>query len=272
MNYFDQQLNLRARHPNFQEFIDFNHSESQRVREHYHCHLNIAYGRDPLQTLDVFPSPTPDAPILIFIHGGYWRALDKSSYSFVAEPFVRHHFSVFVINYRLIPQVDLSELVQDIVTATQWIRTHAQMYQGNPNAITMSGHSAGGHLALMVYLLNPKLRAYIRAICSISGLFDLQPIQQSYLNDTLQLDDATVAAYSPVHQDLEVVQCPLLLSVGLGETPLFIEQSLHLYQQNKQNQLVKYLGIKDLNHYQMIHELGQEASPLTRFILQEGKV
>ncbi|OJJ17486.1 hypothetical protein BKI52_26825 [marine bacterium AO1-C] len=267
----DQYLNLRNRHPNFQQFIDFNHSESQRVREQYHCHLNVAYGVDPLQAIDIFPAKTPNSPILIFIHGGYWRALDKSSYSFVAEPFIKHNFAVFVINYRLIPQVNLSELMQDVTFAVNWIKNQAQTYNGNSDAITISGHSAGGHLALMLYLLNPELRPHIKAICSISGLFDLKPIQQSYLNETLQLDDATVTTYSPINQDLSIVHCPFLLSVGLGETELFIVQSLDLYEQNQENKLINYLGIKDLNHYQIIHELGREDSPLTQFILKEGK-
>ncbi|HAS43293.1 MAG TPA: alpha/beta hydrolase [Microscillaceae bacterium] len=272
MNNIDYHLNLRARHPDFQTFINYNHSESQRVKEQYHCHLNVAYGANPLQTIDIFPSKIPNSPVLIFIHGGYWRALDKSSYSFVAEPFVQHNFSVFVINYRLIPEVDLAELVQDITLAVNWVKTQAKTYQGNASAITLSGHSAGGHLALMAYLLNPALRPHIAAICSISGLFDLKPIQQSYLNEVLQLDDATVATYSPIYQDLSVVQCPFLLSVGLGETELFVKQSLNLYKKNQENQSISYLGINDLNHYQIIHELGKEESALTQFILKKGKI
>lgn len=270
MKTIDQYLNLRARHPDFQKFIDFNNTESQRVRDQYNCHLNVAYGCAPLQTIDIFPSKKPHAPILIFIHGGYWRGLDKSNYSFIAEPFIKHHFSAFVINYRLIPEVNLPELTQNITLAIAWIRQHAQAYNGNKNDITLSGHSAGGHLSLMVYLLNSALRPSIKAICSISGLFDLQPISTSYLNDTLQFNDHVVTTYSPANYSLSVVQCPLLLSVGLGETTLFIEQSCNLYQQNKKNKLIDYLEIKDLNHYQMIHELGKTDSLLTKFILNRG--
>jgi len=272
MNNFDHHLNLRARHPDFQKFIDHNHSESQRVRKQYHCHLNVAYGTNPLQTVDIFPSKVPNSPILIFIHGGYWRALDKSSYSFVAEPFIKHNYSVFVINYRLIPEVNMASLVQDIIEAVNWIKTEAQVYNGNVDTITLSGHSAGGHLALMVYLLNSALRSHIKAICSISGLFNLKPIQESYLNETLQFDPDTVSTYSPIHQDLSLIHCPFLLSVGLGETELFIEQSLNLYRKNQENKLISYLGIDDLNHYQIIHELGKEESVLTQFILREGKI
>lgn len=267
MKNVDQHLNLRARHPDFQKFIDFNNTESERVRQQYNCSLNVAYDNDSLQALDVFPSEVPNSPILVFIHGGYWRALDKNSYSFVAEPFIKQNYSVFVINYRLIPQVNLPELVKDVESTIAWIQTQAHQYNGNPEQITLGGHSAGGHLAVMIYLLNSTLRSQIKAICSISGLFDLNPIQSSYLNDTLQLDESTVKTYSPIHYDLSIIQCPLLLSVGLGETPLFIEQSQDLYEQNKSNPLISYLGIKDLNHYQIIHELGREGSELVKFIL-----
>lgn len=271
MKNVDQNLNLRARHPDFQKFIDFNNAESERVRQQYNCLLNVAYGNHSLQALDVFPSEVPNSPILVFIHGGYWRALDKSSYSFVAEPFIKQNYSVFVINYRLIPQVSLPELVKDVESAIAWIQTQAHQYNGNPDQIILSGHSAGGHLTLMIYLLNPSLRYQIKAICSISGLFDLKPIQASYLNDILQFDESTVKTYSPIHYDLSIIQCPLLLSVGLGETPLFIKQSQGLYEQNRNNQLINYLGIKDLNHYQIIHELGRKGSELVEFILKNSR-
>lgn len=271
MNTFDNQLNLRAHHPNFQTFIDHNNNESKRVRNQYKCYLNEPYGNDPLQSIDIFPSDTPGSPALVFIHGGYWRALDKASYSFVAEPFIKNNFSVFVLNYRLIPQVNMPTLIKDIDLAIQWIRNQASTYNANPNGITLSGHSAGGHLSLMSYLLSQDLRTSIRAICSISGVFDLHPIKDSYLNEVLQLDTDTVKTYSVSNHDLSVIKCPVLLSVGLDETSLFIKQSEKLYTANQHNENISYLELPHLNHYQAVHQLGEEHSPLTRFILEKGK-
>lgn len=271
MRPLDSQLNLRNRHPNFQTFLDINESESQRVRTQYLCYLDQKYGDDPLQSLDIFPSEVSHSPILIFIHGGYWRALDKSSYSFVAEPFVKQNMTVFVINYRLIPGVRMEQVLDDVQQALQWIQQSADQYNGDPNRMVISGHSAGGHLALMTYLRDEELRSKVNAICSLSGIFDLAPIQQSYLNEVLQLKEEEVAAFSVAHKDLSVITCPTLLSVGSGETELFLQQSRDLYLQNKDMTPISYYAYPQLNHYEIVHQLGRVDSPLVRFILKNEK-
>ena len=145
----DSQLDLRARHPDFQVFLDINEKESERVRTRYKCHLDEKYGEAPLQSIDIFPSNVPNSPIHIFIHGGYWRALDKASYSFVAEPFVKNNVTTCIVNYGLIPTVNMGGLLTDITSALRWIQYNASMYNGNPKQLIISGHSAGGHLALI---------------------------------------------------------------------------------------------------------------------------
>ena len=265
-------LNLRLRHPEFQTYLDFNETESERVRREYTCHLQAQYGPAPLQSMDVFPAPVPDAPILVFIHGGYWRGLDKKSYSFTAERFIRNNFTVCVINYRLLPAVTLQTQLDDVYKALLWIKTQALRFHGDPEAITLAGHSAGGHLALMCYLLNKSLRGSVRAICSVSGLFDLLPVKNSYLNEVLQLDEETAKDFSPQTRDLSALTCPTLLAVGSGETDLFIEQSKNIYQKNKTSAPLSYFEYDDLNHYQIVHKLADANSPLTRFILENGKL
>ena len=268
----ENQLNLRVCHPNFQVFLDINENESERVRKNYTCFLDKKYGQEPLQTLDIFPSKVANSPILIFIHGGYWRGLDKKSYSFIAEPFVKNNLTVCVINYRLIPAVTMKTLIEDVSNAINWIIKEAHTYNGNPNKITLSGHSAGGHLALITYLINENLRANIKAICSLSGIFDLAPIKNSYLNETLLLSDNDVVDYSVLNKDLSVIKCPVLLSVGLNETDLFIEESKKLYDKNKSKALIQYYGYEGLNHYQIVHKLGEKQSPLVSFIFEKNNI
>ena len=267
----DDQLNLRSRHPNFQYFLDINENESERVRKSYHCYLDEKYGEVPLQTLDIFPSIIPNSPIVIFIHGGYWRALDKSSYSFVAEPFLKNNLSTCVVNYRLIPTVDMEMILNDIAASIRWIQKEASDYNGNPNEIILCGHSAGGHLALMTYLMNDNLRSNIQAICSLSGIFDLESIKNSYLNKVLQLDEEDVELYSVSNKDLSALKCPVLLSVGSNETNFFIEQSKNLYTENNLETPIEYYEYPGLNHYQIVHTLGQENSPLVNFVLEKIK-
>ncbi len=268
MSTSDSALNLRLRHPDFQKFLDINESESKRIRAEYTCHLDQKYGEDKLQTLDIFPSNVKNSPILIFIHGGYWRALDKSSYSFVAEPFVKNNLTVCVVNYRLIPNVNMKTVLDDLQEVIHWIQQQAKRYNGNPNAITLSGHSAGGHLALLTYILNEHLRSAIQAICSLSGIFDLSSIKNSYLNEVLQLNESEVRDFSVSNKDLSVLKCPTLLSVGSGETDFFIEQSKSLYTENKSLAPLEYYEYPELNHYQIAHKLGQEDSFLVQFILE----
>ncbi|WP_420399909.1 alpha/beta hydrolase [Flagellimonas sp.] len=262
------QFNLRLRHPDYQKYLDINERESLRVKKSYSCHLDQKYGLDVLQAMDIFPSNVENAPVLVFIHGGYWRALDKRSYQFVAEPFVKNNFTVCVINYRLIPSVNMETVLLDVSNALIWIREQIVRYNGNPNKLVLSGHSAGGHLALMTYLMNETLRSSIRAICSLSGIFDLDPIKNSYLNEVLQLNDHDVENYSIINKDLSVVKCPVSLSVGTNETEFFIEQSNSLYEENKSVADMEYKAYKHLNHYQMVHELGREDSPLVDFVLE----
>lgn len=265
----ENQLNLRARHPDFQVFLDFNERESRRVEEAYPCHLDIKYGPEALQSLDIFPAAGENSPILVFIHGGYWKALDKSSYRFIAAPYVENGISVFLLNYRLIPPVNMQMLLHDIRAGIEWIHSNARDYHANPDSIVLAGHSAGGHLALMAYLMNKHLRQSITAICSLSGIFDLKDIRHSYLNDVLQLDQSDVEAFSVSNKDLSLLNCPTLLSVGLDETDLFIEQSKALYTQHQSLAPLSYHEYPNLNHYQIVHTLGQEDSPLTQFILKQ---
>lgn len=263
----ESQLNLRARHPNFQTFLDFNERESGRVEKTFACLLDQKYGPETLQSLDVFTATVENAPILVFIHGGYWKALDKKSYRFIAAPYVAQGMAVFLLNYRFIPTVNMEMLLEDIRDGINWIRSNARLYNANPDSIVLAGHSAGGHLALMAYLRNEHLRTSITAICSLSGIFDLNVIRNSYLNDVLQLDDNDVKAFSVTNKDLSLLKCPTLLSVGLDETELFIEQSKNLYTQYKSLAPLSYHEYANLNHYEIVHKLGQEGSPLTQFVL-----
>lgn len=266
------QLNLRLRHPEYQQYLDINERESARVRAGYNCHLDQAYGEATLQRVDVFPSSKQNSPILIFIHGGYWRALDKNSYSFVAEPFLKENFTVCIVNYRLIPAVNMEAQLKDVADAIHWIKNKALHYNGNPDTLFLSGHSAGGHLALITYLLNESLRPSIRAICSLSGIFDLQTIKDSYLNEDLQLSEKDTTAYSVSNKDISVLKCPTLISVGSNETEFFIKQSENFYTNNRSLASIDYFEYEDLNHYEIVHKLGLEESPLVKFIVDINKV
>lgn len=215
-----------------------------------------------------YPSNLPNSPILIFIHGGYWRALDKRSYSFIAEPFVKNNITTCIVNYRLIPTVDMGTVLNDITASISWVQKEASGYSGSSNELILCGHSAGGHLALMTYLMNENLRSTVRVICSLSGIFNLESIKNSYLNEVLQLNEDDVEFYSVSNKNLSAFKCPVLLSVGSEETNFFIEQSKNLYTENRLKAPIEYYEYPKQNHYQIVHKMGQEESPLVNFILE----
>jgi arylformamidase len=126
--------------------------ESAAARDALPARVDLPYGDGPNETLDIFPAPVPDAPVLVFIHGGYWRAMDKSQHSFIAPAFNDRGVCVVVPNYALCPgpveqPVTVPGILMQMVQALTWTWRHIAAYGGDPSRITVAGHSAGGHMA-----------------------------------------------------------------------------------------------------------------------------
>ena len=258
----DSDIDLRARHPNYQTFLAHNEAASERSRSRLQCCLDVAYGTHPLQRTDLFPGASIDAPAVVFIHGGYWRALDKRSYSFVATPFVAAGYAVVVSNYRLMPAVRMVDVVTDIQTALlKLLAGDFRAYGVHPPRLVIAGHSAGGHLAVAAPQRAPAVQDALRGIASISGLVDLAKIQRSSLNETLALSDEEVRRFSPLLRPLPDV--PLHAGVGSDETPLFIDETACLAKAAGVTP-THYAG---LNHYQAVHLLGASDGLPTQFLL-----
>ena len=258
----DSDIDLRARHPNYREFLDHNEAASERIRSVLRCSLDVAYDMHPLQRADLFPAASVDAPALVFIHGGYWRALDKRSYAFVAKPFVDAGYAAVVLNYRLMPAVRMTDVIADIQQALRAVLTGGFRPEGiHPRRLGIAGHSAGGHLAITAPQLAPDVHEALCGIASISGLFDLASIQRSRLNETLALSDEEVRRFSPLTRALPDV--PVHAGVGGNETLLYLEETAQLANAAGVTP-TRYDG---LNHYQAVHLLGACDGLPTRFLL-----
>jgi arylformamidase len=163
---------------------------------HPHKELDCAYGPTPRQALDLFwPAVERDAPIAMFIHGGYWQALDRTWFSHMAAGLVAHGIAVAVISYDLCPGVTLATLIDQVRAAAVWLYRRAR------RPIFAFGHSAGGHLTAMLMATNwpPDLpRNLVSVGLSISGLFDLEPLIDTSINAGLKLDRLTAHALSPL--------------------------------------------------------------------------
>jgi arylformamidase len=166
--------------------------------------LDIAYGDGPSETLDIFPAAAPGAPVIVFVHGGYWRSLDKSDFSFVAPSLVAAGATVVVPNYALCPAVTVEDIALQMVKAVAWTLHHAGEHGADPQRLAVVGHSAGGHLAAMLLSCRWKqvdeslpLQPLAGAL-AISGLYDLEPLRHTaFLQSDLRLTPQQVARCSP---------------------------------------------------------------------------
>jgi arylformamidase len=203
---------------------------SARTMADLKCHEDLRFGQSCAETLDLFPAERADAPLHVFFHGGYWRSLSNKEFSFVARGLVEAGVSVAVVNYALCPSVTLGELVRQCQVSLLWLADHATDYGFDPDRITISGHSAGGHIVGMLLatdwpVLYGRSVDLIKGATAISGLFDLAPFPYSWLQPKLQLTGRDVMTLSPVRIESRVA-CPLNLVVGALESDEFHRQSL----------------------------------------------
>jgi arylformamidase len=188
---------------------------------------DLRYGPTSAEALDFFPAAQDDAPLLIFIHGGYWRAFDKSDFSWIAPPYVRAGVSVAVVNYGLAPGTPLETIVEQSRRACQWLHRCADGLRFDRNRIVCSGHSAGGHLTAMIACdgippLDPRLLA---GAVTISALADLEPlVNVEFLKGDLRLDLERARLLSPVRMR-PAARAPLLAAVGQLESSEFRRQT-----------------------------------------------
>ncbi|EHP44187.1 putative aylformamidase [Cupriavidus basilensis OR16] len=269
----DRQYNVRAGIPGFQDIFQTWAKVSEDFRRTHPVMENRAYGPDAKQTLDFFPAANKGRPLLVFIHGGYWQSLDKSDFSYIASPYLKRDINVAVVNYRLAPDVGMSEIVRDNRDAVTWLYRNAGELGGfDANRIYVSGHSAGGHLTAILAGTNWEKFGVpadlLKGGCAISGLYDLEPIRLCYLNKVVQLTETDVAAYSPVSH-LPKVRLPMILTVGGDESPEY-----HRLQREYQTLLeangfdVQVVEQRRGHHFDAVDLLGDGNGALAEAVLR----
>ncbi|MEO1225395.1 MAG: alpha/beta hydrolase [Pseudomonadota bacterium] len=203
---------------------------AEAARSRHRSARGLAYGGRPGETLDVYmPERADGAPVLLFIHGGFWRSLAAADFAFVADGFVPAGIVTVVIDYPLIPQTDLAGIIMSCTRALAWVRENIANHGGDPDNVHISGNSAGGHLVAEIAHPN-RVRASglppetIRSVCAISGLFELAPVRLSFQNETLDLMQADVELFSPQRRVTPGFP-PTLVTVGGLETQEFLDQS-----------------------------------------------
>jgi arylformamidase len=223
----DTLYNNRAAVPEHGEIFARWRAQSRATCERHYGEFNFFYGQNTLQTLDLFPAKQ-NRGLVIFIHGGYWRSLDKDDFSFYAEPYLAEGISVASINYRLCPEVKIDEIVEDCRAAVEWLARNVSRYNIRFDRTIFIGHSAGAHLVAMMCATDWSARnidaSNFRGGVLISGLYDLSPLLETSINADTQLTDETAKSLSPIHLQPKL-NIPLDVVVGGAETSEFIRQS-----------------------------------------------
>jgi arylformamidase len=263
----DRQYNARAAIPDHMEYIVRWRADSERVRKSFPAEIDLSYGKSSAERLDVFHAVNPDAPLLIFIHGGYWRSLDKSDFSFLAPAFVDRNVNVALVNYGLAPTTSMEEIVRHLLRAVTWLHQHASELRIDPRRIVISGHSAGGHLAAMMAAADwPAWESslpdrVVRGIVCISGLYDLVPLAQApFLKDAIKLDAAGARRLSPVTYSPKV-SVPMLTAVGGDESAEFHRQN-ELITTSWPHCFRRNVPLPGRHHFSAVEALGDANHPL----------
>jgi arylformamidase len=224
-------------------------ARSERVRAERPDGLDLRYGPAPRNRIDYFEAKK-DAPLLVFIHGGYWQMRAKELFAFLAPGPLAHGINVALVGYTLAPDKRLDGIVAEIHAAIRFLDSRA-------NRVVVAGWSAGGHLAAMALQL-----PVVNAGLLISGLYDLEPIRHSYINDKLRLDEHESQRNSPI--SLPAYSEPVTIAYGLNELPELRRQSEAYATKVAQAQL---LGLPNHDHFTILEELAAPQGRLTRALL-----
>jgi arylformamidase len=268
--FVERGYNNRAAVPEHPVWLERWTATSRDVIAAFAPRRDVRYGRGVQETLDLYlPSGTP-CGTLMFIHGGWWRALDKSDHAFVVPPFLAQGMAVAVVNYDLCPQASIGEISAEMRRALAFLVREAPRL-GIPAApLVVAGHSAGGHLTAMLHATPAAdlgLPAHpVHGAVSLSGVHDLTPLVHFSLNSDFRLDDVRARELSPVHMQARS-DAPLLLAVGADETGEFVRQTdllWHAWPGNRPRGASGPMRIADRHHYSVVFDYADPHSALTR--------
>ncbi|MBO9448075.1 alpha/beta hydrolase [Ruegeria sp. R14_0] len=217
---------------------------------------NISYGDGTAQVLDFFPAKGTGAPLHIFIHGGYWQALSQRESAMMAPALIQAEQSFVTLNYTLAPHARIGDMIAECRDALLWLAANAPDLGFDPSRVTLSGHSAGAHLAAMVMASSADALARsglrVRDVILISGIYDLEPISQTSVNDPLQLTPVEVHDLSPILH-LPAPGPRYHVTVAERDTPEFIRQSRDYAEAlRKGGHAVSFELQKGMQHFDVI--------------------
>lgn len=272
VSFLNSEYDARARTQSFDReriYRERSHAAFERTERI----ADIVYDTASGSKLDIYPSQ-PGAPLFVWVHGGYWRSSTKDANAFVAPGLVKAGVAVANVDYSLAPAVRIGEIVRQVRTSVAWLVRNARSYGYDAGRIHVGGHSAGGHLVGM--LLADKWQDSfglshdaIGTGLAISGLFDLAPLQKTFVNEALSLNEAEIRDNSPINLIPETSNARLLATVGGDESSEFHRQTddyLRAWQRKRYSGT--RIDMPGFHHFDIILELERPGNTLFDTLLQ----
>ena len=270
--WLERMYNNLMRVPDHGDYFARWTAQSAQVRASLPCTLDVAYGEAPRERLDAFAAKKKGAPLVVFVHGGYWKAMDKSHHSFIAGALHDMGAAAVLPTYTLCPQASIPQITLQVARAVAWAWRNAKDLNADARRLTVIGHSAGGQLAAMMLacawdVLDPSLPPrVVRSAMGVSGLYDLQPLMHTpSLQEVLRLTPDQVHRASPARLPAPT-QGRLVSVVGAHESGEYLRLN-HLIQQAWGRARVPTVAtLPGLNHFSIVDALATRGHRLNRMV------
>ena len=259
----EREYNNRALVPEHAQFFARWQRDSDYVRATLKGVLDVPYGPDERHRVDLFPAAEARGT-LVFIHGGYWRSLDKSMFSWLASSWVAAGINVAMPNYRFCPGVRIEDIVADALAATNWLFRAGPAHGVAMDRVVLSGHSAGGHLTAAVFAAPASAMEFdakrVVGGVPISGIFDFEPLLHHSFNMDFKLDAAQVARLN-LYDKHPTIRAPLLVAAGADESSEFRRQS-RCIADAWSRQVKSLMLLASTNHFNVVDAFAERGQPL----------
>lgn len=259
--WLERMYNNRMRVPDHGEYFARWAAESALVRKQLPCELDVPYGDGHREKLDAFPTSRKGAPLVVFVHGGYWRALDKSHHSFIAGALNQMGAATVIPNYAFCPRVTIPQITLQVAHAVAWAWRNASRLGADPRRITVMGHSAGGHAAAMMLacawnVFDPELPSgVVKRALGISGLYDLDPLMNTPSHqEVLRLTPHQVHIASPARLP-RPARGRFYSVVGGQESGEYLRLNRLIQQSWGRERVPVAVNLPGLNHFSIVDAL-----------------
>jgi arylformamidase len=269
----EYQYNPRVSVPEFPELAKIRSAQARQVRESAKSWLNVPYGSSPREMLDIYAADQAGGPVLVYIHGGYWRSGSKEENCNFAPTFTQRGATVVLVEYDLCPQVTVSDIVRQTRASIAWVYRNILRYGGDFGRLFVSGHSAGGHLTAMALAHDWEKEGLphdlIKGAVATSGVYDLDMVMKISVQEQVRMTPELAKQNNPFLNPPRV-RCPLVVAVGSDEPKGWQAMSEDYFRFCKEHGMnAEYLVVPGANHYTMTEKFLDAGNPLTQAELRQ---